>query len=101
MEWIQRNRTAAAVLAALVVLCALVLVRVLTSGSGSPSAEPALALPTTAPSHPPLTILPTPSASASSTAVPSSLAGAGISGYTSLTGLKGHSVSASYPHHHI
>jgi hypothetical protein len=101
MEWIQRNRKAAAALAALVVLSGLVLVWVLTSGSGSPSAEPTLAVPTTSPSRAPLTILPTPSASATPTAIPKSLEGAGIPGYTSLTGLKGHSLSASYPRHHL
>ena len=101
MEWIRRNRNAATLLAALVVLSGLVLVWVLTSVSGTPSAEPTLAVPTTGPSHPPLTIMPTPSASATPTGIPTSLEGAGIAGYSSLGGLKGHSVSASIPRHHI
>jgi len=103
MEWIQRNRKAAAALAALVLLCGLVLVWVVTSGSGTPSAAPTLAVPTaTGPSRAPLTIVPKPNASASPTAVPTSLEGAGITGYTSLgDGLKGHSMTASIPGHHI
>jgi hypothetical protein len=101
MEWIQRNRKAAAALATLVVLSGLVLAWVLTSGSGSPPVEPTLAVPTTTPTRAPLTVLPTPSASATPSAVATSLEGAGIAGYSSLTGLKGHSVSASYPSHHI
>lgn len=103
MEWIQRNQKKAVALAALAVLCLVVLGWGLSGGSGTPSADPtldgpSLATPTTSPTDR-LTVLPTPSAVP--TSVKGVLQGLSATGTGAFGTSFGSGSSKSLPRHHI
>ena len=100
MEWIRRNPKSAVALSALVVLCMIVLVWGMSGGSGRPSADATLDGPTLPAPSSTLTVLPSPSGTATSASgALTDFPAAGMGGLG--PGLAGSGMNSGLPAHRV